>query len=87
MVHPHPVDSQLGQVRGDLLGVLVSGEVGAEAQVHAPDLQAAGPGEEMVVLDMHEAIRSGGLGRKPREVGRRRGGIVTGYYEGKPFSG
>ena len=37
MVHPHAVDAQFGQVRRDFLRVLVAGEVGAEAQVHAPN--------------------------------------------------
>ena len=65
VVHPHPVDSQFGQVRSDLLSVLVAGEVGTEAEVYAPDSQAAGPGAEMSILDAHKAISSCAFWRKP----------------------
>ena len=47
MMHPHAVDPQLGEVRRDLLSVLVAGEVGTKAEVHAPYSQAAGTREEM----------------------------------------
>ena len=86
MMHPHAVDSQLGQVRGDLLGVGVSGEIGAETQVHAPDFQPAGTGEEMAVLDMDEAVRAGRFGREPGEVGRRVGGVHAGYDKREALS-
>ena len=87
VVHPHAIDAQLGQVCGHLLGVLVTREIGAEAQVDTPDSQAAGPGEEVAVLNAHKAIGSGSLGRKPREVRGRPGGIVAGHDKGKPLGG
>ncbi len=58
MVHAHAVDSQLGQVGGNRFGVRVGGEIGAEAEVHAPDPQAIGTGKEMPVLDVGKAVRS-----------------------------
>ena len=87
MVHPHAVDSQLGQVRGDFLGVLVRGEIGAEAEVHTPDPQPTRANEKMAVLDMCEAIGPRRPGGKPREVGRRLGSILTRHDEREPIGG
>lgn len=83
MMHAQAVDAEFGEVRGDLVRLLVRGEVTAEAGVDTPDLQATGVGEEVAVLNAHKPIRPGRPCGEVRKISRGRGGVIPGDHEGK----
>ena len=87
VVEADAINAELGEARGDFVGVLVLWEVRGEAHVHAEDAQALFAGKQVAVFDVHEAVAACGFVVQPGDVGDGGRGVVPRELKGKHVGG